>query len=272
MYKCIAIDMDGTLLNSKKEISAKTLIAIQEAYKAGKIIVLNTGRGVSELDEFIPILPEVQYVNCLSGALVYDLKNKKSIFSQELNKSLLEQLFTIAHQEDVMIQCLSKDVHFQKGILERLDDFYMGVYYNHFKRCSIEHENLLEEYKQTRFPIHKFNIYHTSLEARERTRKRLQEKKFPIEMVDSETTSLEVSVQGIHKGNGLIKLCEYLNIPLEEWIVIGDADNDIEAFKVAGLAIAMQNANNRVKDICDEIVSDNDHDGVAQAIYNYLLT
>lgn len=67
-YKLIAFDMDGTLLNSNKQISKKT----QEAVAHNKIVILNTGRNPVELEEFYDILPGVRYLNCISGALVYD--------------------------------------------------------------------------------------------------------------------------------------------------------------------------------------------------------
>ena len=87
--------------------------------------------------------------------------------------------------------------------------------------------------------------------------------------MDAETTSLEISAKGTDKGKGLEKLCEFLNIPLSQTIVVGDADNDIEAMKKAGLAVAMENANERVKALADVIVSDNDHDGCREVLQNY---
>ena len=68
-----------------------------------------------------------------------------------------------------------------------------------------------------------------------------------------------------------MQLCEYLGIPVEETIAVGDADNDIEVLKTAGLAIAMGNAAEHVKAIADVMVADCDHDGCAEAIGKYLL-
>ena len=90
-------------------------------------------------------------------------------------------------------------------------------------------------------------------------------------MALAETTSLELSSMGINKGVGLKKLCQYLKISLANTIVVGDADNDIEALKIAGLAVGMGNANDTVKHIADVLVNDCDHDGCAQAITEYLL-
>ena len=87
------------------------------------------------------------------------------------------------------------------------------------------------------------DLYHTSPEARNQTRQKILAEQLNVELVDAETTSLEISAQGTDEGNGLEKLCQYLNIPLSQTIVVGDADNDIAAMKKAGLAVAMKNAN-----------------------------
>lgn len=66
-------------------------------------------------------------------------------------------------------------------------------------------------------------------------------------------------------------MCEYLHISMEQTIAVGDADNDLDILKQAGLAVAMGNANENVKNIADVIVNDNDHGGCAQTIRDYLL-
>ena len=90
-------------------------------------------------------------------------------------------------------------------------------------------------------------------------------------LANAEQASLEISAVGVTKGTGLKKLCEHLGISLEETIAVGDADNDIDVLKTAGLSVAMGNANDTVKSICDVVVSDCDHDGCAEVIEKYLL-
>ena len=87
-----------------------------------------------------------------------------------------------------------------------------------------------------------------------------------MELADAETTSLEISPRGVTKALGLQILCRYLGIPIEESVAVGDADNDIDVLKAAGLSVAMGNANKTVKDLCDVIVADNDRDGVVEVI------
>ena len=80
-YQLIAFDMDGTLLNSDKQISPETLNAIKRAGDAGKTVILCTGRNLAELNAFTEIIPGLRYLDCVSGACVYDLKEKKTLYS-----------------------------------------------------------------------------------------------------------------------------------------------------------------------------------------------
>ena len=89
-YKLIAFDMDGTLLNSNKQISKKTQEAIARAVAHNKIVILNTGRNPAE---FYDILPGVRYLNCISGALVYDLKEKKALYQKSFDEDILKNIY-----------------------------------------------------------------------------------------------------------------------------------------------------------------------------------
>ena len=90
-------------------------------------------------------------------------------------------------------------------------------------------------------------------------------------MVDAENSSLEITAKGVDKGVGLTMLCEALQIPIAATIAVGDADNDIRVLETAGLAVAMGNAADHIKAISDVTVADCEHDGCAEAIYQYLL-
>lgn len=270
-YKLIAFDMDGTLLNSQKKISEKSVEAINKAIEKGKIVILNTGRCPAELEEYFNVLQNIQYLNCVSGALVFDRKNNEEIYSKSLNIETVKQLLDIAAKEDVMVQLLSKDSIVQKDKIDKMADYHIEVYKEMYKRVTKKCENLYLQYNENPFPIEKMNIYHTSGEARERTRKRILDSNLEVELAYAETTSIEISSKGIDKGIGLEKLCEYHKITLDETIVVGDADNDIAALKKAGLAIGMGNANENVKKLAHVIVADNDHDGCVEAIEKYLL-
>ena len=91
-YKQIAFHMDGKLLKSNKQNSKKTQKPIQRAIKHNKNEI-NTGRNPAELEEFYDILPGVRYLNCISGALVYDLKEKKALYQKSFDEDILKNIY-----------------------------------------------------------------------------------------------------------------------------------------------------------------------------------
>lgn len=95
-YQLIAFDMDGTLLNGQKEISPACIHWIHQAALAGKTVILNTGRCPAELEEYFSLLPDLTYVNCVSGALVYNHATKETIYSRTLPVDIVKKLLSIA--------------------------------------------------------------------------------------------------------------------------------------------------------------------------------
>lgn len=272
MYQLIAFDMDGTLLDSAKQISMDSRKAIARASRAGKIVVLNTGRCLAELEEYLGLIPEVRYLNCASGALVIDHQERKTLYSRLLDTELVEKLLELAALEQAMPHILLEKSVVQRSHWEQMEQFGMAVYQPMFERVAEKWEDIAGRYKNRPFPAAKVNLYHTSPESRFRTEQRIREAGLEVTMARAETTSLEVSALGTDKGVGLEQLCGCLNLPVSQAIVVGDADNDLEAMKKAGLAIAMGNAKQSVKAIADVVVADCDSGGCMEAIEKYLLS
>lgn len=267
-YELMAIDMDGTLLNSNKEITPATHQTIEKALQLNKHIVLSTGRALSELKEYENELANIKYGICESGALIYDFQNKKVIHLETFTPCQLDSIFKTINQKDIMIHFFSDgNSIIAKDDLEKMPDYQMSVYQPLFKRFAKKISNHLDYAKNHH--VEKINLYHKTAQDRLNTYNTL--KNLPFSFAFAEATSLEISPLNATKGKGLIKLCEYLNLDLDKTIAIGDSDNDLDVLKTAKLAIAMQNANDKVKEICDIIVEDNDHEGCKEAIEKYLI-
>ena len=268
-YKLIAFDMDGTLLDSQKQVRQDSLDMIARAVNAGKIVTLSTGRGVPELTAYREILKDIQYIIGVSGALVINAKTNREIYSCPLPDDTVQKILHEVQDIDVMIHMLSMESVVQKDTICHMADYHMGIYQNMFQKIAVTPDDIRAYYRQTSAPLYKLNLYFRNQDERTIVEKRLTPLGLPL--VYSEATSLECSAPGVSKGNGLKKLCEYLDIPIEQTIAVGDADNDLDILHQAGLAVAMGNSNENVKAIADVIVKDNDHGGCAQAIAEYLL-
>ncbi|MDO5145714.1 MAG: Cof-type HAD-IIB family hydrolase [Eubacteriales bacterium] len=270
-YKLIALDMDGTLLNSEKVISDKTVEMIRKAAREGKEIVLSTGRCLAELREHLDRLPEVRYLNCVSGAVVYDCLERKVIYSRTLSVEEMKKVLELSKMEDVMVHMLYLASVVDTKSIARMEEFGMGVYRPMFEQVTEKHEDMYQWYEASPIPVGKCNLYHLAPECRSRTEERLKEAHMEVSAVYSEKTSLEITAKDVNKGTGLLRLCGHLGIRPEEVIAVGDNDNDVDMLKVAGLAVAMGNASDEIKELSDVVVADCDHDGCAQAIEEYLL-
>lgn len=268
-YELIAFDMDGTLLNSKKQICQDSLDMIEQATAAGKTVCLSTGRCLPELTIFGNQLANIRYFICISGALIYDNLEKKILSSAAIPPQTALQLFNRVHSEDLMINYFCDKSVIEKDKIEKMPEFQMGIYQEVFRKVTYQVDNIFEHYKQFGEPLYKINLYSKSPELREKLLPKIND--IDLTFAYSEVTSIECSAKGISKASGLLTLCKNLNIPIEHTIAVGDADNDIEILKTAGLSVAMGNANDKVRKIADIIVKDNDHGGCAQVIKEYLL-
>ena len=270
MYSLIAMDMDGTLLRSDKSVSPAVLAAIHDAVCAGKAVALGTGRPLSELVPYREILKDIRYAVLESGSLVYDLQEERVLLSHCLDPACIPAVLEAISREDVMPQAMSGGRSYVNGgDISRMAHYQMGVYQGLYEEAAERVPDVRAFLREHAAGIEKINLCHTSPESRERTAARLAA--VPAQKTYAEQSSLEISPRRITKGQGLIELCGILGIPVEQSIAVGDADNDIPMLRAAGLGIAVGNANEHVLAAADVIVSDNDHDGCAEAIRRYLL-
>ena len=271
-YRLAAFDMDGTLLNSDKKISEKTMEALHRAAAAGKIMTLCTGRSPAELADFRgeDFTKSVPYAICESGALIVDLRDGSILSQTTIDPALIPRLLEAETQEDVMLQIMTcgRSV-VSAGQIPRMEHYQISVYQKMFEQVCTKVPSAREFLAGTQDGIEKVNFYHTSTQARERTRARLRD--LPLNAVDSEVSSLELTPLSVTKAAGLEKLCAHLGIPMEETVAVGDAPNDMAVLRAAGFAAAMGNAGQEVREICALTVSDNDHDGCAEVIDRVLL-
>ena len=270
-YQLIALDMDGTLLNSRKEISAGNLKAIEKASTAGKAVVLSTGRCRPELKEFYDRIPGLRYLDCSSGAMIYDLQEKKVLYSCCLDTELVKKLIQLGRMEEAMLHLMGEEAVVERDQMAHMERYGMKIYQPMYEAVMTPCEDAYQFFCEHPMPIEKFNLYHKSVESRERTKERIKKAGYPVTVADAESGSLEITALGTDKGTGLLKLCEALEISVSQTIAVGDADNDISILKTAGLDVAMGNADPHVKEIADVVTADCDHDGCAEIIYNYLL-
>lgn len=273
-YEMIAFDMDGTLLNSKKEITAPVVEAIGEAVKAGKKVVLSTGRSLSELRLYGNALKDVQYWCIESGAMVYDSWNDVILFRSCFDEKAQEVITSITGREDtdtILLGMSRGESYFGARLLEQIDHYNLAPFRSLYEVCGTKVEDDRAFFAAYKDGFEKINIFCTSPAEREIILARLEESGAPITLAKAEISNIECSPRGVTKATGLRELCGSLGISTDNVIAVGDADNDLDMLGAVGFPIAMGNANEHAKAAAKAIVADNDHDGTKEAIEKYLL-
>lgn len=269
-YKLLALDMDGTLLNSQKKISPSNVAAINKVIERGVNVVFASGRNLPEMNETHRVLGKIRYGILISGGMLFDFAEDKVIAVHPVPFDAILEIIDCGLDERAMIHLhtVRNSIARQQDV-DHMADFGMGIYQSMFDSICVKADDLKQYTLEHKDEIIKVNLYHRSAESRQRSVERL--KHLELEQVFAEGSALESSPRGISKASGLMELCRHLNIPIEQSIAMGDAPNDREILQTAGVGIAMGNASDDIKAIADFVTLDNDHDGVAHAIEKFFL-
>ncbi|HEY8392665.1 MAG TPA: Cof-type HAD-IIB family hydrolase [Capillibacterium sp.] len=262
-YKLIAADVDGTLLDSKRNLTPETIKAIREAVAAGVIFTICTGRpiqGVEPIIEKIGLdLPFITY----NGAMIVTGKSRKILYAQNMRG------------EDVIpVYRLGKSLR-TTVILWVNNQFYvspLGQDANNYGEITrtqpLPVENLDELIARGVTKI----LFYDDPEKINRWLETIGPAVPPtVNYCTSQPFLLEFFDHEVSKGNALARLGAYYGLTREEIIAIGDGQNDLSMIKYAGLGVAMANADPAIKEEADYVTSSNDENGVAHVIYRFCL-
>ena len=260
ILKLIALDMDGTLLSSSLEISKENLQAIQTAKEAGHIVMICSGRAKEDalklLEEYKLSLP----VGASNGAIVYvdgKVINSRCLQNDKVYKlaKLLESegfpykiytnkgVYSPYTWQDQVMQAFEENKHALDVTLEELERITEKQ-----KKSNLitDFQRIEDVVNNPELEISKFFILTFNAEHRAQLLSMLQEDT-DISVTASAPTNVEIMDKHGHKGNGLQEMAAYFNIPIEDTIAIGDNFNDVPMLQVAGLSVAMGNAEEDVK-------------------------
>ncbi len=267
----IALDLDGTLLNSNKELSAGNLAALQRAANAGIEIVPTTGRFYGGMPDVIRDLPFVRYVITVNGAEVADLKTGEVIYKAEIPWQQAVNIMTLLDEYPVIYDCYQDNAAWmtaaQKEHIDRI------VASPHYRKMLHELRQPVPELKsvlvQRQRDVQKVQFFTDLPELRTRLMKELPERFENLCVSSSVSDNVEINQTRANKGEALYALAAHLGLPHEATLAFGDGLNDLSMLKAAGVGVAMANAESEAKEIADWITLSCDEDGVAYGIHKY---
>jgi len=266
MYKLIALDMDGTLLNGENKISSANFNAIQKARENGVKVVLASGRpllGFKRYLEELNLISENEYAVAFNGALVQSSEGTEIISKTTLTIEDYKYLYKLSKELEVDIDAIT-----ESKVISPKDNEYTR---RESKLNHIPIEIIPVEDVDTSTTIVKVMFIGEPELIAEIIKNMPDEVSSKYSIVRSAPFYLEFLDKSVNKGVGIAALAEKLNIKQEEVICIGDAGNDIHMIKYAGLGVAMGNAFPEVKKIANFITKTNEQDGVAYIINKFIL-
>ena len=271
--KLIALDLDGTLLNSEKVISAGNFAALSLAAEQGHVIVPATGRALRAIPEQVMALPFLRYAITINGAKVSDTRTGETLLRAELPQDTCLRLMDFAGRYDAMYDCYWNDTGWvDRAFLERVR------YYNTdeevvtlLRRTRAPVEDLKAFVRANGQPVQKVQLCFRDMAERETARAEITAA-FPDVLVTSSfRNNLELNAVDADKGRALLALARHLGIPAEDTVAFGDSSNDLRMLHAAGTSVAMGNAAPEVRAVCDYVTDTNDRDGVAAFLRTHIL-
>lgn len=271
--KLIALDLDGTLLDSRKRVSQRNLDALEKARRMGVLIVPVTGRPAQGLPQAVLDLPGLRYAVTSNGATIRDLQENRYLLEKHLTPADCLRVLEACADFDMIREVFREGVGYltqgDRDILwARYEGTPMMEYVLGTRRVL---PGSLEEFlREDDRPLEELFFLTDSPEVKEALRQRLSA--LPdISFADPAPKDLEVMVGGINKGEALLYLLDLLGIEPQETLAIGDGGSDLPLLKAAGIGVAMDNALPFVKEAADWVTASCDADGVALALERFVF-
>lgn len=267
-YKLLVLDVDGTLLNNEKEISARTLSTLLKVQQMGVRIVLASGRptfGIMPLAETLELGHYGGFILSYNGSQLINVKTGEVMFEKCIDPEMLPYLEKKAKKNGFAILTYYRD----SLITDHPENEHVlwEAYLN--KLTLVKAENFTESVD---FAPHKCMLVSTDedslISLEEHWQRRLNG---VLDVFRSETHLLEVVPYYVNKANTLGVLLELIGVKSDEVIAIGDGVADYSMIQMAGLGIAMGNAQDSVKACADVVTFSNEEDGVAVAVEKAIL-
>lgn len=290
MFKLMAIDLDGTLLNSYGEVSQATKEGLLKVRNQGTEVVLASGRPISSTESLALELGVDNYLISGNGAAVYDIQNRKIVYDRFLNKEQVLKIakiceensffYNVYTEDEVIASSLNYNILFYHkenikkveekrthiNLVENIYKYIQESNKNKFLKITIcdESKYIFNSILRKMKEISGIDI----LEVEYMSKKKI---KSGTEDVDIQYYYTEITNQNVNKWTAIEYLMNKFNISREEVVAVGDNMNDKEMIINSGLGVVMGNSNPKMKELANVIVADNNSEGVLEAINKFIL-
>jgi len=266
-YKLVAIDIDGTLLNSRNEIPAENVQTIRELRQRGVQFVVVTGRPDIMAREYVNTLGISAPILGCNGATMRDVVSGETYYCKAIPLQPLTELYNYFQTAGLYPRYYGLDkvysfnphefdeqrnpfAHFSKQLAQNME----------FKVIESIDELIAsgEIIIKLMYPVSDPAL----LEPLQQQLRLID----GVEVLRASKLSLDIVAAGISKGIALMDYAFSLGIDRSELVAIGDSENDLSMLQAVGLPVAMGNASDSVKAVCALVTASNDDAGVSKAL------
>ena len=289
MYKMIALDLDGTTLNSYGQMTRNTIDTVKKAAEQGTEVVIASGRNMNAIKALADEIGNINYVIAGNGAVIYDLKQNQILYENYIPKMKAFEIIDICEKNDIyysvytnrtiITDTLKHNVlYYYKENMKKEDTkkthitltYDIPEYVKNMKEEVLKIFVCDEQKSVFNSIIKKFDQVKNIdiLDVSHMTRKMIRQGTYEIPI---EYYYTEISTKNVDKWNSIKFIMDKKGINEEEVITIGDNENDKKMIKEAGMGIAMKNGTPSVTSIAKFVTDSNDEEGVAKAIKKFLI-
>ncbi len=263
-------DIDETLVNTDKTLSEENRAAIEQFLARDNIFVISTGRALEGARTLLEKLGLYGRKNLLissyNGALIYDTYLEKELRRTTIPLDLVAESFDLAKEFGIHIQTYTDEA----VISERDNEFLQ-----HYLKIQSLPVILCEDIRKAQIapPPKCLCLDFTHPERILQFRSLFEEKmKGKLDCYQSNPWLLEIVAPGVNKGESLRYIAQLYNVPIENTLSAGDAENDLSMIQAAGIGCAMKNAEEPLKEQADYVtLNDNNHGGIAEILNRFCL-
>jgi len=272
--RILALDLDGTLLDSRKALSTRNRVALEQAAAQGVLVVPTTGRFFGMMPAVVRDLPFVRYAITVNGAQVYDRVTETAIVREEIPRAMALEIMRLLDGYDVIYDCYRNNWGWMNETFKaKRADYATDAHYDamirDFRRGVPELKAHLDA-TAAEGDVQKIMLFARREPGAERVTAAIRDAvqaRFPeINVTSSTWNNLELNIRSAHKGVALKRFAEHLGLTLANCAAFGDGLNDLTMIEAAGAGIAMANACAEVKAAATFVTASNDEDGVACAL------
>jgi Cof subfamily protein (haloacid dehalogenase superfamily) len=264
--RLVAIDLDGTLLDPQSQVTERTEKALRAVLAKGISVIFATGKTYAAVAPLVERFGIKTPCICVQGLVVYG-GDGRIIHQQTLSPAAARQVITYAEDRGFFALLYSGARILMKMRNQQVESTLFTRYHEPAPETVGALQNVLESVPVNKIALvgepRAIKALRWQLNAQVGSAVRLMQAGVP--------QMLEVLPSGASKGAALKALLKELKVDPEEVLAIGDAENDLEMLQLAGIGVAMGQAEQRVKDAADFVVASNAEDGAAEALEQFVL-